>query len=131
MPPLTPKPMIYVAGPMALDPLGCVRNVTPVFDELLKAGFTPFLPQLFMVMEIVQPCDYEAMLAYDFEVIKRSDVLLRLPGESKGADREVAFAHTHATPVFTWPEERLELRIWADAWAESHNDGLVDYIIEP
>jgi hypothetical protein len=36
----------------------------------------------------------------DFEKIKRSDALLRLPGESSGADSEVQLALSLSLPVF-------------------------------
>lgn len=93
------KPLVYVAGPMSADPFGCVRRALPVFDALRSAGCVPFLPQLSIVAEIARDGDYEDWLAYDFDMIDRCDALVRLPGASKGADREVAYAAEQGIPI--------------------------------
>jgi len=96
---LTIKPMIYVAGPITKDPFGCVRKATPVFHALREAGWVPFLPQWSIIQEMIDPVPYEAWLAYDFDMILHCQALLRLPGESPGADREVQFARDNGVPV--------------------------------
>lgn len=42
----------------------------------------------------------EPWLTMDLELVKRSDAVLRLPGESSGADGEVAHAESLGIPVF-------------------------------
>jgi hypothetical protein len=49
-------------------------------------------------------------LAMDIEIINRCDAVLRLPGESTGADAEVAFAESMGIPVFHDIEEVIR---WA------------------
>jgi hypothetical protein len=43
---------------------------------------------------------YEDWLALDFSCISVCDALLRLDGDSKGADREVAYARSLGIPVY-------------------------------
>lgn len=94
------SPLVYVAGPMTSDPYGCVRQATGAYRILRAAGCTPFLPQLSVLHEMVDPMPYEEWLAYDFEIIAHCDALIRLPGDSPGADAEVAHAELLGLPVF-------------------------------
>ena len=94
------KPLVYVAGPITGDPWGCVRRGTDAFRALREIGCVPFLPQLSVLHEMVDPQPYETWLAYDFDVIRNCAALVRLPGHSPGADREVDFANGWGIPVF-------------------------------
>ena len=107
------KPLVYVAGPITGDPFGCVRKAAHAFGYLRDAGCVPFLPQLSVIQEMVDPLPYETWLEYDFDVIRRCDALYRLDGESPGADREVEFATSLGLPVFfhhSW------FKNWAARW---------------
>lgn len=117
-----PKPLIYVAGPITGDPHGCVRRALPAFDWLTSNGAVPFLPQLTVIAEMIQPRHYEAWMTYDLDVIDRCDALVRLPGDSPGADREVTHAHQRGLPVFAWPEGASLLDAWLNAWADTWAD---------
>lgn len=84
---------VYVAGPITKG--GEFRNVRKAIDEgsvLLNAGYIPFIPHLTCFWDILIPNDYESWLKYDFRWIERCDALLRIPGKSTGANREVTFA---------------------------------------
>ena len=86
---------VYVAGPISVgDTHVNVRNGMLAGLELIKRGFVPFVPHLDYGMRFLDPetMHYENMLDLDFAWIERCDALLRLPGESPGADREVAHA---------------------------------------
>ena len=109
----TPKPMVYVAGPITGDPFGCVRQAAEAFDRLRHAGCVPFLPQLSVIHEMVSPRPYETWMAHDFDVIAKCDALVRLPGASPGADREVAFARSLTMPVFVFHESVDDALCWA------------------
>lgn len=98
------KPLCYVAGPITGNPFGCVRQAADAFVVLRSMGFIPFLPQLSVIQEMVSPLPYEEWLAYDFELIARCDALVRLDGESLGADREVIHALENGVPVFGWDD---------------------------
>lgn len=95
-----PPPLVYIAGPITGDPFGCVRQAASHFAELRAARVAPFMPQLSVLHEMIDPQPYETWLAYDFDVIRNCAALVRLPGHSPGADREVDFANGWGIPVF-------------------------------
>jgi hypothetical protein len=84
---------VYVAGPYSKgDVVLNVRNAIAAADTLLAAGHTPFIPHLTHLWHLVSPKTYEEWLAIDLDWLKCCDALVRLPGESSGADREVVYA---------------------------------------
>jgi Domain of unknown function (DUF4406) len=92
---------IYVAGPISLGNMADnARVAIQAADELMKAGHSPFVPHLSVFWQIVSGHEYERWLNYDFEWIRVCEALVRLPGESKGSDREVEFARFLGIPVF-------------------------------
>lgn len=97
------KPMVYVAGAIATG--GDIPNNThkgiKLGEQLRRAGFITFTPHLSVLTEIVcGSVPWESWLEYDEEVIERCDAVFRMEGQSRGADREVAFAQDHNIPVF-------------------------------
>lgn len=108
--------VVYVAGPMRKgDTYGHVQYACEVGKALVRAGWTPILPQLSHFWATVSghldpgnPDGAQGWLEYDFRVVAACDALIRLPGDSVGADREVAIAHAAGIPVLTL-EEALAL----------------------
>jgi len=94
--------LVYIAGPLSKGPLEMnIRNAVSVGRTLLASDIDPVIPHLYCFMEMMFPLqDYERWLKFDFELIKRCDALLRIPGLSDGADREVSFAVDRGIPVF-------------------------------
>jgi len=95
---------VYVAGPISKPQPTAganVFNATHAATKILLAGHAPFLPHLSVVWEMISgPIDYEAWLSYDFAWIDVCDALVRIPGESPGADREVEYARSKGVPVY-------------------------------
>lgn len=92
---------VYVAGPITKgDQAVNVRRGIDAGHELMAAGLHPFVPHLSWFSHFVHATDYEDWLAYDFAWLQRCDALVRLPGESAGADREAAEARRLGLPVF-------------------------------
>lgn len=97
---------VYVAGPITLGSVA--QNVERAIHAgkfLLDAGYAPFVPHLSHFAEPLStwrgdPLRYEKWLDLDRSFIAVCDALLRLPGESRGADREVAWATEIGIPVF-------------------------------
>jgi hypothetical protein len=88
------------------------RNAILVASRLVDDGIvTPLLPHLVLLWDLVDPRPVDFWLAYDELLIRRSDAVLRLPGESVGADREIAFADGLGMPVF---EDKAALYEWAE-----------------
>ena len=96
------KLMVYIAGPISKGPYWInVRNGIEAGHAVRKEGMIPFIPHLDFLWVLLHPeITWEENLEYDEQVILRCDAMLRLPGESKGADREEAFAKQNAIPVF-------------------------------
>lgn len=95
------KIFVYISGPITkghMD-LNC-RNGVIAAEALRRAGFVPFCPHLSIIWNMITPVPYEGWMDMDLAWVERCDVLLRLPGESPGGDREVAHAVAIGRPVF-------------------------------
>lgn len=98
--------IVYTAGPLTHpDPAVRALNVAAavaVGRVLVAAGLLPFVPHT-----MVEPFadDYEAAMRLCLAWVRRCDAVLRLPGASPGADREVALARELGLPVFASVDE--------------------------
>lgn len=106
---------VYVAGPIGANDggrIGRMQAAAEVGCQLVEAGLAPFVPHLWGLgyEQAFDACDYETWLAYDLAWLLVCDAVLRLPGLSPGADREVQHARDLGIPVFVAVEILLE---WA------------------
>lgn len=133
------KLRIYIASPVSLGSL-ChnINSACDTLHRLLHAGLAPLCPALSVfsggcfrdadlepdwkedgvaVVAKAQrlPCGttHSSWMEVDLPWVRVSDAVLRLPGESKGADEEVAEAVRCGIPVFysesdllAWAKER-------------------------
>ena len=116
---------VYIAGPISKGDL-ChnINQGTAAFVALTKAGFAPFCPHWSVY---AKPCratspdardnrqrveclgdwkgnddmSHEDWMGVDLPWVQISHAVLRLPGESVGADLEVKHANENGIPVFT------------------------------
>jgi len=103
---------VYVAGPMTKG--RWEENTRAAIDAgavLMRNGFEPFIPHLYCLLDMVHPQHYERWMDLDFSYIRVCECLLRIPGESTGADREIEYATTRNLPVFT---NVADLITWRD-----------------
>lgn len=95
---------VYVAGPISKgDREANIKQAMDAGTKLLEAGYAPLIPHLTDFMEPGSTHGterYEWWLETDLAWIETADAVLRLPGESVGADREVAHALKMGIPVF-------------------------------
>lgn len=107
---------VYVAGPYTADDHeGVELNVARAIhagNRLLDAGVWPYVPHLSHFQHAAKARGYEEWMALDFAWLRKCDALVRLPGKSSGADREVALAGEIGMPVFHSVEEAIR---WAMA----------------
>jgi hypothetical protein len=92
---------VYIASPYTLGDIAVnVKAQIDCADKLITAGYAPFAPLYFHFQHMVHPQPYHVWINLDLEWVKVCDCVLRLPGESKGADNEVAVALSYGIPVF-------------------------------
>ena len=92
---------IYIAGPYTKGDVALnVRNAIKTANELADLSFAPFVPHFTHFWHMLYPRPYEFWLELDNEFLPYCDAVLRIPGESDGADKEVALAKTLGLPVF-------------------------------
>jgi hypothetical protein len=92
---------VYIASPYTLGDVAVnVRESLLMADKLVELGYAPYPPLYSHFWHFLSPKPYETWVELDMEWVLRCDVLLRLPGESSGADAEVALAKEHGIPVF-------------------------------
>ena len=97
---------VYIAGPYTLGHMGeNVSRAMHIWHALFDAGYSPFVPHLSHFLHLLRPRSYESWLDYDMDWLAVCDALLRLGGESDGADREVLAMQARGRPVFTSIED--------------------------
>lgn len=122
---------VYIAGPISKGDLAHnINQATAAFIALAKAGLAPWCPQWSCFSGGVNVSvlngsawavpstggggglSHEDWLAIDLPWVRSADAVLRLPGESTGADRECEAAVAAGKPVFHSVEDVV-------AWAVS------------
>lgn len=119
------KPLkVYVAGAYSVpEPVANVATACRFGNWLIDAGYDVFVPHLNMLLHLMQPRTWDKWLEIDMRWLRSCDCLVRLPGESKGADLEVAHAKESLIPYCELPadneKERMRLLDWLEDLAES------------
>lgn len=104
---------VYVAGPYSGDEEANTDQAIAAGEMILAGGYYPYVPHLSHFWHERHPHTYTEWLEFDMAWLARCDALVRLPGESPGAEREVAFARSAAIPVFHGVEQFLrEATTW-------------------
>ena len=93
---------VYISGPLTssgnvLDNLARAMDAT---RALIAAGFAPFCPHLTYHVDPGGEYAHATWMEIELPWVAVADALLRLPGESVGADLEVARAEAIGIPVF-------------------------------
>ncbi len=101
---------IYVAAPFTSDPVGNTVRAIEAANELRRAGFHPFVPHVACDWA-AQADGYEAAMRECFEWVRACHALIRLPGASSGADREVALARELGIPVYASVAQAIEANL--------------------
>lgn len=114
---------VYIAGPISKGDLAHnVNRATAAFVKLAKEGLAPWCPHWSVFSEGCDPTvplsdgrqsvvafgtavgapgmSHADWLGIDLAWVGVADAVLRLPGESTGADMETAYARERGIPVF-------------------------------
>lgn len=92
---------VYIASPYSIgDQATNVRRQMDCANELMNLGFVPYAPLYSHFQHMMHPRPIEDWYKFDNEWVRACHYLLRLSGESKGADDEEALARELGIPVF-------------------------------
>jgi hypothetical protein len=121
------KPLVYIAGPITKpNMIETAHRGISLYMKMIRHGVVvPFCPHLSVFAEFLDPntISYKFWLDHDFEVIRHCQALLRMPGESSGADQEIDFANNQAKiPVFYLGEDESGLEHLYD-WVNGREPG--------
>jgi len=101
---------VYISGPFTTgDTRNNVRRALLAADQLLERGFAPYVPHLNYFWNLAHHHPYEEWMRLDKEWIRTCDIVLRLSGESPGAEEELLVAAAHYVPV-AYSMEEVERR---------------------
>lgn len=104
-----PNRIVYIAGPISnghrADPRQIYQNVKfaqKFYFELIEKGYSPICPHLSYYAWLDFPDDvhWKRWIDMDLDFVDAAFALLRIPGKSIGADKEVEYAHKLNKPVY-------------------------------
>lgn len=94
------RPRVYLSGPLTKgDRSHNVCQFMQAHEVLMKAGFAVMNPGLTALIPWAWDMEYKAWIASDLPWVEVADLVIRLPGESVGADMEVEHAEQLGIPV--------------------------------
>ena len=92
---------VYIASPYSMgDNTENINRQIDMASALRDHGFTPYAPLMSHFEDMRHPRPWGDWIEHDLEWLKVCDCVLRLDGESKGADMEVEYAVKLGIPVF-------------------------------
>jgi nucleoside 2-deoxyribosyltransferase len=102
---------VYIASPYTKGDVAVnVKNQIDMADVLMNGGFAPFVPLYSHFQHMAHPRPYQDWIKIDLEWVEVCDVLLRLDGDSPGADGEIEFAESLGKPVFYNMKDLMEYK---------------------
>lgn len=131
---------IYLSGPITHDGRQVFRRINEAANYHVKcmmAGFFPYTPHLLSLADMISdtPISYESWMSADFYWIDKCDMVVRLPGASSGADREVKYARKRGKCVMTWEQFEKESlngtqgKVVTDEGVEFQGRRVVPYVV--
>ena len=92
---------IYIASPYSKgDRLLNIRRAIEAGDKLFEMGHLPYIPHLLPFWHYVSPKPENTWMEMGRQWLECCDAVLRLDGESKGADLEVEYAKKLGKKVY-------------------------------
>ncbi len=103
---------VYISSPYSNgDPVVNVKRAIYIAEEVWTLGFIPYLPHLNHFWHSILPHSWEDWLELDLAWLEKCDIILRLDGDSKGADLEVKEAQRLGIPIAYSIEELKEVKM--------------------
>lgn len=120
-------PVVYISGPITKGSRNLnVYQAYQLHEMLMLSRCAVINPiastQLPFAWQGNMP--HETWMRADLPLVQRADLVVRLPGESVGADAEVKHAEAHGVPVIRYNSPMSKflseaLAPWRRGWAES------------
>ena len=103
------RPKVYCAGPISLgDVKKNVLRASHVGRVLIDLGIAPLVPHLDYWFPDREDVTWKVWLEVDLPWLRVADAVLRISGESQGADREVRVAKRNGIEVYYTVEDLCE-----------------------
>jgi len=100
---------VYISGPMSVgDWEENIQTAEEAAKQLIEAGFSVLCPQLTGRMTDHEKIEHEVWIENDFPWVQCAEMVLRLPGESKGSDEECQHAKNYSIPIYNSVEELIK-----------------------
>lgn len=112
--------LLYVAGPYTRpDPVINTHGACKFATAIYEAGlWTPMVPHITLVWHAITPRPINFWYALDLAHMSRCDAIVRLPGDSTGADAEVAYAREIDLPIIPFESFPKDMRaLWLERGA--------------
>jgi len=95
------RPVVYISGPITKgDQDHNFKQADDAMKRLMLAEYSVINPMLSMKSAHAWEIPHDTWIENNLSIILRCDAVLRLHGESAGADAEVAFAKRHEIQVY-------------------------------
>lgn len=92
---------VYVGGPISKgDTIAHVRKAIDEARVLRAAGYAPVIPHLSVLDHLVYVRDYLDWLDEDFTHLMSCQLMVAIPGESSGTDKEKGWASDAGIPAY-------------------------------
>ena len=100
---------VFISGPMSTsgEPGPNLHQAVVAAAILMRSGHTPFVPHLTWIADAISPCSIDQWMRWDKEWLLQCEAVIRLPGDSRGADEEVRLARENEMPVYESVNELL------------------------
>jgi hypothetical protein len=111
----TTRAKLYIAGPYTRpDPVinthAAIKFATIIYTDTY---LLPVVPHLTLLWHMVEPHPLEFWYEMDLHHLARCDFIVRLPGESTGADKEMMFAEEHGIKEIHYTQMPVKARtVW-------------------
>lgn len=100
---------VYIASPYTLGDIAVnVKFQMDIADVLIEFGFAPYVPLYSHFQHMAHPRPYDDWVKLDLAWVEVCDCLLRVGGESPGADNEVKYAKKLGKKIFHSTLEVIE-----------------------
>lgn len=120
---MEPK-LIYISCPYTKgDVAQNVRNSIVAAEQIIACGHLPYNPLLSHFHHMISPQTYDYWMRLDLALIYKMDVVIRLLGDSSGADKECELARQLGIPVIEVTDAfRTDYALWQNGIASVYPD---------